>query len=196
MPLVYIGNGDKYISVYRQGDTADPRRLMVDVNGKYTENIGNVFQAKSTDKDTGKELGSDDWINISLTYNESEDKVSIDLSVNGKRNSNNEINEHFDVDVSTYGLNFDNADIIIGGDVVNSNKDLPYSGVQLTTFCVFSKALTEDEIKTLNENKNISDYDTMKSIEGLTAFYDFGDADSSNKLGNRVTEGSDSLIFI
>lgn len=177
MPLVYVGNSKNYISVYRSGDNSDPRRLKVDVSGK-TEalNIGNLFQ--DTDKSG---YGTNSWVNISLSYDSKENKIMIDLSAKANGGT------HFDY---TFTGDFKDADIIIGGDVVNS-KDLPYSGVQMTTFCVFNKALSSSEIAKLNENKNISSYTTMNDIGGLTAYYDF----DAGSLENEA-DGGKSLKFI
>ena len=180
-PLIYIGSATgSMISLYRGGDSEDPRRLRVAVNGSNVINIANLFQSNAV---------NNDWLNISLSYDANTGNVSVDLSKSNNPSSTSEGGMHFEYNDSL--LNFANADIIIGGDVVTKNYDKPYADTQLTTFCVFSKALTEDEIKTLNQDKNISNYNTMKSIEGLTAYYDF----DGGSLKNEVGEGN-SLTFI
>ena len=193
-PLLYVGNGTNYISVYRSGNNSDPRRLKVDVNNNVAVlNIENLFQTKDKNGGVG-----DNWVNISLTYDNSTKQANVYLSVKAKENGTNDESTSFDIDLSDYTLNFSNADIIIGGDVVNKPHTNRYTNTQMTTFCVFNKVLTASNIATLNGNKgkDISTYATVNGIGGLSAFYDFGDAGSDNKLANCASSSSGSLKFI
>ena len=184
-PLLYVGNGTNYISVYRSGNNSDPRRLKVDVNNNVAVlNIENLFQTKDKNGGVG-----DNWVNISLTYDNSTKEVSVDLSADAKNG------KHYEYDATDLNLDFNGADIIIGGDVVTTNEELPYSKVQLTELCVFSKALSSDELAKVNNSNDIKTYSKMQEIGGLTAFYDFGDG-AGDKLGNRASSSSGSLKFI
>ena len=195
-PLIYIGKDkSNYISVYRSGSGSDPKRLKVDIGESGTViNVGKLFQ--KTDKNSS---GTDNWVNISLSYDNDNKKISIDLSVKGT-NDDDKDNPQYVTQfekILDSSLDFTDADIIIGGDVVNSNKDLPYSGVQLTEFCVFDKALTEDELKKVNNSNDIKKYSEMIKIGNLLGYYDFGDTGngSHGKLDNLASSGN-SLTFI
>ena len=195
MPLVYIGkNSGSSITIYRNGDTDDPTHVKVDVSdgtntvSKFLE-VNKVFQS---------DVAGKDWINISLSYDADLGKVSVNLS---KQNGNKIAN--FSEMLSTKGLgnlDLNGADIIIGGDVVNKANTLPYPDMQMTTFCVFSEALNDDDIAKINTDKNISNYNKMSEISSLTAFYDFGDTNVSDpshgKLDNLASTENGSLTFI
>ena len=127
-PLLYIGKGtSNYISLYR-GDT-DPRRIKVDVAGKKEIiNISNFFQ--------NDVLMATKWVNVSLIYDGDLKKVSIKLSTANKAGD-----KDFESDATSYNLNFDGADIIIGGDVVNENHDLSYTDMVEFPQNVISKCI-------------------------------------------------------
>lgn len=104
--------------------------------------------------------------------------------------------KHFEYDATSLNLDLNGADIIIGGDVVNNSESITYSKVQLTELCVFNKALSDDELQTVNTKSNIKTYSTMSGIGNLVAYYDFGDDEDGAQLGNRASSSSGSLKFI
>lgn len=190
-PLVYVGkDNSNYITVYRSGGGSDARRLKVNISGKNEAiNIGNLFQSTKNGVGTG-----DNWVNISLTYDNATKKVSVDLSANATGNV-----KHFEY-TATDNLDFNGADIIIGGDVVNNSKAVKYSEVQLTELCIFGEALSTNVIDTkVNKSNDIKFYNRMTSIGNVTGYYDFGDTNNNGahkQLDNLASSSSGSLTFI
>ena len=196
-PLVYVGkDNNNYITVYRSGSGSDPTRLKVDVGGQTAViNVGKLFQTTDSNK-----CGTDSWVNISLSYDNSSKKVSIDLSANGMDDTdkaNRKYIKQFTYDATDLNLDFKGADIIIGGDVVNNSESKTYSEVQLTEFCVFSKSLDSAELAKVNNSNDIKTFNTMKDLGNLVAYYDFGDTGNGEheQLDNLV-DTSKSLTFI
>ncbi len=184
IPLVYIGdpNGTNYIKVVRS--SSDARNIKVYENGTLIINYGDSETAATT----MKPFHDTDWINLCLLY----DGSNLTIAEYDKNQSTSISKDT--VQRSLSGFSTDNAVIIIGGDI-DGRSEKEYSPMQLTEFCVFDKALSDNELQTVNTKSNIKTYSKMQEIGGLTAFYDFGDG-AGDKLGNRASSSSGSLKFI
>lgn len=175
LPFFYIGdlNGENYIKLVRSG--SDARNLKVYHKGTNIINYSG---------ETKKPFHDADWVNVCLSYDGENIVINeYDNSLNTSIGSKS----YTLVDFPT-----DNMKIIIGGDIDGHAGN--YSDMQLSEFCVFNKALSGDDLKTLNTNKNIKSYSDIEKIGGLVGFYDFGDDPTRGQLDNIVSSGS--LTFI
>ena len=175
LPFFYIGdlNSENYIELVRSG--SDARNLKVYHNGT---NIINYSGG------TKKPFHDADWVNVCLSY-DGENIVINEYDNSSNTSIGSESNTL--VDFPT-----DNMKIIIGGDIDGHAGN--YSDMQLSEFCVFNKALSGDDLKTLNTNKNIKSYSEIEKIDGLVGFYDFGDDPTRGQLENFVSRNSLKLI--